>query len=89
MTCPRPTPADRGTYIGLDRGRHEMDRDLEQPGATQAVKVPAESALKACAAVGGAGRANHAGPGESPGAITLPPGWRLSADGDRLSPREA
>ncbi len=61
MTRPRPTAADRGTYIGLLRAglrdaarRREEDRRpgdrLDQP---------------------------------------LAPGERLSADGDRLSPREA
>ncbi len=87
MTRPRPIAADSGTYIGLTRGRHEMDRDADRAGVNAPVKVAAENALEAPG--NRAGRVSHAGPGESPGAIHLPPGWRLSADGDRLSPREA
>lgn len=79
--------APNGTYIGLTRGRHEMDRDADRAGVNAPVTVAAENALEAPG--NRAGCVNHAGPGASPGAVDLPPGWRLSADGDRLSPREA
>ncbi|BAQ49476.1 hypothetical protein [Methylobacterium aquaticum] len=59
--------ADRGTYIGLTRGCHEIDRDADRACANAPVKVAVENALEAPG--NRAGRVNHAGPGESPGAI--------------------
>ncbi|WP_157064307.1 hypothetical protein [Methylobacterium tarhaniae] len=99
MTLPRLIAAERGACIGLTRGRHEMDRDAAPaPTSRGDGPVPAENALEALSctnrfkACGRAGRVTHAGPGASPGAKLdrpLPPGWRLSADGDRLAPRDA
>ena len=65
MTAPRL--AAHGTYIGLTRGRHEMDRDANRAGVSAPETVAAENALEAPG--NRAGRVSHAGPGESPGAI--------------------
>ncbi|AWB21216.1 hypothetical protein DA075_10060 [Methylobacterium currus] len=66
-----------------------MDRDADRAGVNAPETVAAENALEAPG--NRAGRVNHAGPGESPGAKLdrpLAAGERLTADGDRISVRQ-
>ncbi|MGE7415867.1 hypothetical protein [Methylobacterium tarhaniae] len=78
MTRPRPA-ADRGLYTGLSR-----DAAASETVWQGQVNQPVRDRL------GGERRRSPAAERPLPGArLDLPPGWRLSADGDRLSPREA
>lgn len=78
MTHPRPA-ADRGTYFGLSRDAAELHIG-ERGGAVRAPNPRSAGSTPAAGAILPRGSRLDR---------PLAPGERLSADGDRLSPREA